>query len=169
MRPLVWALPLALLLALPAAAAQGCTADAPCQWVVDLDEDGIQDGDDQEARYNGTLGDWYLISLFNFDEAAHTLRFEGYGLEWPVSGVDGYDTEPFQLDRSGEFRLVDEPSQDSAPVAVYGNDAVDVEQGEDPVEDDPSASGDSESSDTPGPGLLLAVAAVALAVLRRRR
>ena len=169
MRTILWLLPAALLFAVPAASAAGCSADAPCRWVVDLDEDGIQDKDLEEARYNGTVGDWYVIDLYNLDDAQHTLSFEGYDLEWTVAGVDGYVSDPFQLDRAGEFRLLDQPSGDSAPATVYANDVVDVEQGQEGVTQDPGEGEEDDGNDTPAPGLALVVGAVALAVVLRRR
>lgn len=149
-------LPLALLLLAAPAHAQddACTQDAPCPWVVNVDEEGI-DGDD----LNATVGDWYVIEAFNFDDEEHTLTLEGHGVELTLPAIGEATSDPISLETTGVFSLEDQPTGDFLWLEVRATDVVDDEQGGDE---------DGEDEDTPLPLPFVLAAVLAALVLRRR-
>ncbi len=151
----------AFLLAIPAASAQGCSAEEPCIWVVDVDDGGFDKS--VTTSHAGTLGDWVVLELSNFGDSEHTIRFDAYGLSWSVGSLEFPTTDPFELAEAGEFALVDDPSGDTFPVLVTVNDAVDVEQG-DPAQTKTTLPDEG----APGPAIGLLLAGLALVAMRRR-
>lgn len=160
-----------LLLAAPMAGAQdGCTQTDPCPLAIDLDDNGISSGGDGSPSWNVTVGDWYTIDFLNLDEQDHTVTLEGYGLSWTVPAVDGRTTDPFAFDQEGEFRFVDAPSGDAAPVRVLANDAVAVEQGDEEAITDPTDPGaDDDGRRSPGPPVVLLLALLGVALWLHKR
>ena len=169
-----FSLGLAALFAAPLALAQddedGCTAREPCPLIVDVDENGFYlVGDvfygqpDQPTHIDFTVGDWYTLTLDSMDpEKSHTVSLSGHELDVSVTvGPDGFapDSEAFEFETLGTYKLRDQPSGDEFEVRV--------------VDEDVSATADSASDDdeegAPGLGPMVLVAAVAaMAVLRRR-
>ncbi len=156
---------LSLLMLAPFAAAQAdegaCTQTAPCEWIVDVDASGFGSTGFDDVAYNGTVGDWYIFSIFNADDVQHTLSWPDYGLSWVVPAADVLDTEPFQLTQEGQFFLNDAPSGDTATINVFLGDVVD--------EEDRAAGEDGGEKSQPGVGIvLLAVGLLVLVAVRRR-
>lgn len=159
---------LAALLLMPAALAQeadGCVRTDPCPWTLEVTEDGFRqqmpNGTYIALNYQTefTVGDWVEIILFSSDaNASHTITLSGHEVSIRV-GPDGYatDTGAFQLKTAGTFTLRDQPSGDELQIHVR--------------EEDTGSSSRSGSKDegAPGPGILLAAGALALAFLARRR
>jgi len=171
--PVVAALSLGLaaLLAAPLAIAQedeGCTSREPCPLIVDVDENGFyligdvfygQPGEPSHIDF--TVGEWYKLTLDSMDpEKSHTVSLSGHDVSVTV-GPDGFapDSQAFEFETVGTYKLRDEPSGDEFEVRV--------------VEEDTSATGAGTTSDddkgAPGVAPAVLVAALAaMAILRRR-
>ncbi len=112
------------LLMLPAVTAQdvesGCVESAPCEWIIEVDDSGF---DGSFLGLNGTSGDWYVLDVFNFGDAQHTVTLSGHPVEVVVDSVDSARSAPFQLGAAGSYVLADAPSGDAAPVEVLAGDA----------------------------------------------
>ena len=97
-----------------AQAAPGCTQANPCVATVDIDAMGIAD----VSETTFTSGDWLILSVYNDDEQAHTLRLAGHSIVLTVASGDLVDTQPFKLGAAGTYALSDTPSGDSLDFLV---------------------------------------------------
>jgi hypothetical protein len=153
---------LALCLAPAAQAQDACTQADPCPWDVAVDQPGFVG----ESEWNWTAGDWMELTVFNDDDAAHTVTLSGYNLQIQVPSLEER-SQVVQLTQAGHFTLSDAPSGDSVPVTVVNGDVVDYEKGLIDSSGNALTSG-STSGRIPGLELpLLAVALLAVALARR--
>ena len=152
------------LLAVPAAVAQdpdgppGCVEANPCDLIIAVDADGFADLSDTEL----TEGDWFVATIVNHDDVAHTVSLSGHSMMLTVPAGDVDDTDPFRVGAPGQYTLADQPSGDSVQVTSVA--------GEEFADGGSSTTGDG-SNGIPGlaPAYLLgALAALALGVRRRQ-
>ena len=139
---------------LPAVTAQedGCLAANPCDWVVIVGADGFLESD-----WNWTAGDWLRLVVSNDDDVAHTVTIDGTSVRVTAPAIDEAQSAPFQL-AVGTYTLRDQPSGHTASARAVEGDVVEYEAGL-----------TSSGKGTPGFEVFLAVAAVGLALLLRRR
>lgn len=167
MRALPPFLAAATLLALAAAGAAqdpdgepGCAQSNPCEVILELGAQGIVD----LAPDRFGTGDWVLFSIYNADEANHTVSLEGHDFEVSVPGGDLIDTQPIQLGDPGSYELRDQPSGDAATVTVEAEEVF-TDGG---AEDDSDGSGSGRGSPGAAPVLVLALLAALAIALRRK-
>ncbi len=144
-------------LLIPAATAQdvesGCIEASPCEWIVEIDDDGFDAG---LVDLNGTSGDWYILDVFNFGDNAHTVRLDGHGIELSVPSVDSRQSSAFQLGAAGTYSLMHAATDDVVLVTVEAADSLSEE------------SSDGNKS-TPGTAIPATLGALAIAAFRLRR
>ena len=168
------------LAAIPLAAGQEadeCSDSTPCEWHIDVDADGFPDFAEGELAFEGSLGDWYEIRVYNFDDEDHVLRASDLGIEFTARTLDDPDVEedgttrygPFELDAVGTFTLTDGTASDSVTIRIFEGDVSDEGGGAaGPAASDDGegeAAEDGDDNGSPGPALavlLLSVLAAAL-------
>ncbi len=157
-RLMLLAIPFAALLAVgPATAAtssatdDGCTQANPCHWVVDVDENGLSEG-----QWNWSAGDYLRLEISNIDDVAHTVSIDGTGVSVTAGAIADAQSAPFQL-TAGTYTLRDSPSGDTAKVNAVDGDVVAYENGL------------TSKGGIPGFEGIAAIAALAAAVLMARR
>jgi hypothetical protein len=147
----------------PAAHAQdACTQSSPCAWDVAVDSPGFVG----ESEWNWTAGDWMRVTIFNDDDAAHTVALSGYNLQFQVPPLEER-SQVVHLTQAGHFQLSDAPSNDTVSVTVVDGDVVDYEKGLIDAGGNTVAA-KSSSGRVPGLELPLLAAALAVAALARR-
>ncbi|MHB8633224.1 MAG: hypothetical protein ACYDBQ_04545 [Thermoplasmatota archaeon] len=175
----------ALVVALmPAALGQqdACTQSSPCLWSVEVDGAGFVG----ESSWNWTAGDWVDLSTYNGDSVAHTLQLSGYGVSQGVPAATSAD-KVLQLTQAGSFTLTDSPSgatgtlvvaapmTSTTPAATTSSTAPPTTSPAGAPSTSSSALSSSQpptstpAAHTPGPGLVLALGALAVACAARRR
>ena len=142
-----WGACLALvLIPLPAQgqdAALGCTAKDPCPWAIDLTAAGlVTNGTATTGRpaWNWTVGTWVMLSVYNEDLVAHTIRFPDQNVTVEVPAGDLVESASFNLSRVGTFQIRDAPSGTAQSFAVLGDDASDGENMGAPASSTPAPS-----------------------------
>ncbi|MFA5943817.1 MAG: hypothetical protein WC876_05050 [Candidatus Thermoplasmatota archaeon] len=138
-----------------AQSAPGCTQANPCVVTVDVDAAGIADL--SETLF--TSGDWMVLSVYNNDEQAHTVRLAGHPVDVTVAAGDLVDTQPFKLGAAGTYALSDAPSGDSADLLVEAEESFSSDSG---------TSGGGNGIPGPTPALLVAAVAALAWGLRRK-
>lgn len=159
-----------LVLLVPVARATGCTTqDSPCPLLIDVGDGGFLDG----STTDFAQGDWYEIDFSNSSDVHnHTITLDGYGLSVALGiGTSDSQTKTVQFTQAGCFAMKDQPSGATRNFRVFVGDPIDFQQGKS-TEKDPCAAGvagTSGKAKTPGFEMPLLVAAIALAMLIRRR
>lgn len=145
-----------LLLALiPAASAQeGCLQSDPCEWILDVDDEGF-DETDLDGDLTATSGDWYVVQSFNFDDVTHQITIGSFET-LSVESINEASSQPFQIGLES-FTIRDDVTGEELLVTVSEEDTIDSE-----------SSSASEANETPAVGLLAIVAVAVIAALRRK-
>ena len=165
----------ALWLTTPGAAQdEGCSQSEPCVLEINVDETGFPDANE----WNVTVGDWYVINVFNLDIGSdHTVTVEGYDITLTASFAEEAASEPRAFDILGDFFLTDYPTEMEAVLHVIEYDVVAFEDGgDDEQAGDPEGGegGDKTAgpttADSPSVGVFAAgLALVAVATIARAR
>lgn len=157
---------LALLLVLmlvPAALAQ-----ESFPWEIDVEEGVLE-----SSVTNATVGDWYEVEIFNYDEVYHNVTLSGQGT-FMVAPYTGVDHGPFQIG-DDDMLISDDVSGKTILVEVHEGDFIDAaddtaddmgDDGRDDSGDDADENAQSGSRETPAPFVILTLG---LAMLARRK
>lgn len=141
-----------VILAVPASAQDACTQESPCVVDLSVDESGFTGPD----RWNATEGDWLELRVEVYDDLPHDIAIPGMGLE--------HTYYPWQDDAvlfaalAGEYAILDDTGDVATLLVAPAPEGSDA-----PAED-----GTAPVVDVPATGALGAMAALAVAIARRR-
>lgn len=146
----------------------GCLQADPCPIEVTVDEEGFSG----EVGWTVTRGDWYRLVVLNADLEGreHHLRLMDMGVEMHVPADNQAESPPILFDRTGQFALMDRPSEDTVWITVSEFDAVAVDNSTATDTGSTTGAGGDPTGDADSPmlPLLLLGAVLVLLAVRRR-